>query len=101
MLADIGSYQIQYQIAVKDANKLVIGMENLNSLGNIVELPYTIISKNAVDSFFINSLIINTTTTNNIISIRNPITAINSLNVSLSTNPNYQTSNNLTIVRLN
>ena len=54
LLIDIGTYQIQYQIAVKDANKIIIGMENLDSLGTIFELPYTVMSKNTVDSFFIN-----------------------------------------------
>lgn len=64
-LAQIGTYQILFQVGVNEAGQLVITLNN-------EELNYTVVRRATGTSQIIGMSIITTTTENSIISIRNP-----------------------------
>ena len=99
-LLNPGVYQIQYQLCIKEEGDLIIGIEDPLIPGVITELPYTLQTKTQNDSYLFGSFLIRTITSNNVISVRNPINGINILSVILSNSKQLFTSNNITILYL-
>jgi len=64
-LADIGTYQVLFQVSVDEAGKLVLTLN-----GN--ELAYTVVGKATGTSQIIEMAIVTTTSINSILTVRNP-----------------------------
>jgi len=64
-LNSIGSYLIQFQVSVNEPGQLCVAL-------NLTEVPYTVVGRASGTSQLVGLCIINTTTINTIISIRNP-----------------------------
>lgn len=75
-LGSAGVYQIQYNLCIKTNSSLVIGIQD--PVTNIIsEIPYTLNTKSANDSFINGNFLVQTNSDNCILTIRNPLIAIN------------------------
>ena len=68
-LADLGFYQVLFQVSVSEAGQLVL---TLDSGGGALELPYTVVGRATGTSQIIGMALIETTTINSILTVSNP-----------------------------
>lgn len=75
-LGSAGVYQIQYNLCIKTNASIIIAIQD--PITNIMsEIPYTLNTKSANDSFINGTFLIQTNADNSILTIRNPINPIN------------------------
>ncbi len=89
-----------YTICVKNSAQLIIGLEDLANPGIISELPYTLITKKVNDSYINGMFLIQTITSNNVVSIRNPSFSTENILIELSNDNSPNTTNNLILLKL-
>ncbi|MFC7064243.1 collagen-like protein [Halobacillus seohaensis] len=68
-LADIGIYQVFFQVSVTEAGQLVL---TLDSGGGTVELAYTVVGRATGTSQLVGMALVETTVINSILTVRNP-----------------------------
>ena len=73
-LATIGIYQVLFQVSVTEAGQLVITL-------NGAEVPYTVVGRATGTSQIVGMALIETTTINNILTIRNPASETTALTI--------------------
>lgn len=64
-LAAVGTYQVFFQVSADEAGQLVLTL-------NGVELPYTVVGRATGTSQIVEFALVNTTTPNSILTVRNP-----------------------------
>jgi hypothetical protein len=92
-LADIGVYQIQFQVSVDEAGQLVATLDG-------VELAYTVVGRATGTSQIVGSFLVETTLIDSILTIRNPATGIMALTISPNAGGTSPSSASLVITRL-
>ena len=73
-LNSIGSYLIQFQVSINEPAQLCVAL-------NLAEVPYTIVGRSTGTTQLVGVCIINTTTINTVISIRNPASETTTLTI--------------------
>lgn len=68
-LAEIGVYQILFQVSVSEAGQLVLA---LDSGAGFIELPYTVVGRATGASQIIGMALVQTTVINSLLEVRNP-----------------------------
>ena len=68
-LAAIGTYQVMFQVSVTEFGQLVLA---LDEGAGAVQLPYTVVGRATGTNQIVGMSLINTTTVNSILSVRNP-----------------------------
>ena len=64
-LPAIGLYSVQFQVSVTEAAQLCVAL-------NLAELPYTVVGRATGTSQLVGTCLVRTSTTNSVVSIRNP-----------------------------
>ena len=91
-LAPTGTYQILFQVGISEAGQLVLTL-------NGEELDYTVVGR-ATGTSQITGLAIVTTTTNSVLTVRNPADNVEALTVTPSAGGTQPVSAHLVIVQL-
>ena len=90
----IGTYQVTFQVSVNEAGQLVLAM-------NGIELPYTIVGRATGTSQIVGTALVQTTSPNSTLSVRNPIGGFVALTVTPLAGGSQPVSAHLVITRLN
>jgi hypothetical protein len=77
-LADIGVYQIQFQVSVDEAGQLIA---TLDSGGGPVELAYTVVGRATGTSQMVGIFLVQTTVVDSVLTISNPLAAASALTI--------------------
>ena len=64
-LADIGAYQVLFQVSVTEAGQLILTL-------NGADLPYTVVGRATGSSQIVGMAIVETTTVDSVLTVRNP-----------------------------
>jgi len=64
-LADIGTYQVLFQVSVTEAGQLILTL-------NGADLPYTVVGRATGTSQIVGMAIVETTSVNSVLTVRNP-----------------------------
>jgi hypothetical protein len=92
-LQAIGSYLIQFQVSITEPGQLCVAL-------NLAEQPYTVVGRATGTSQIVGLCIINTTTVNTIISIRNPASESTALTITPLAGGTEPVSAHLVIVQI-
>ncbi|MBQ7875571.1 MAG: collagen-like protein, partial [Oscillospiraceae bacterium] len=92
-LADIGSYQILFEVAVTEAGQLVLTL-------NGAELPYAVFGRATGSSQIIGMAVVTTTAVNSVITVRNPAGTAAALTITPVAGGTESVSAHLVITRL-
>lgn len=69
-LPAIGTYQVSFQVSVDEAGQLVVG---LDSGAGVQQLGYTVVGRAAGTSLIVETVLVQTTVVNSVLTIRNPV----------------------------
>ncbi|WP_416151668.1 collagen-like protein [Salipaludibacillus sp. HK11] len=96
-LAEIGFYQVLFQVSVSEAGQLVL---TLDSGGGAVELAYTVVGRATGTSQIVGMAIVETTVINSILTVRNPANNATALTITPLAGGTEPVSAHLVITRL-
>lgn len=97
LLAEIGFYQVIFQVSVNEPGQLVI---TLNSGGGAIELPYTVVGRAIGTSQIVGMAIVETTVINTILTVRNPASETTALTITPLAGGTEPVSAHLLITRI-
>ncbi|MBM7604051.1 hypothetical protein JOC75_002024 [Metabacillus crassostreae] len=92
-LAEIGTYQVLFQVSVTEAGQLVLTI-------NDVELPYTVVGRATGTSQIVGIALVTTSTINSILTVRNPADNSTALTITPLAGGTEPVSAHLVITRL-
>ena len=92
-LADIGTYQVLFQVSVTEPGQLVLTL-------NGAELPYTVVGRATGTSQIVGIALVNTTTEDSVLTVRNPEGTANALTITPLAGGTEPVSAHLTILQL-
>ena len=92
-LADIGTYQVLFQVSVTEPGQLVLTL-------NGAELPYTVVGRATGTSQIVGIALVNTTTTDSVLTVRNPEGTADALTITPLAGGTDPVSAHLTILQL-
>ncbi len=96
-LADIGVYQVMFQVSVDEAGQLVL---TLDSGGGPIELAYTVVGRATGTSQLVGIAIVQTSVINSILTVRNPASESTALTITPLAGGTDPVSAHLTIIRI-
>jgi len=92
-LADIGTYQVLFQVSVTEPGQLVLTL-------NGAELPYTVVGRATGTSQIVGIALVATTTEDSVLTVRNPEGTATALTITPLAGGTEPVSAHLTIVQL-
>ena len=92
-LADIGTYQVQFQVSVTEPGQLELTL-------NLTELPYTVVGRASGTAQIVGVALVQTTSINSILTVRNPVANSLSLTITPLAGGSMPVSAHLVITRL-
>jgi hypothetical protein len=92
-LAEIGTYQVLFQVSVDEAGQLVLTL-------NDTELPYTVVGRATGTSQIVGMALVQTTAINSILTVRNPADNTTALTITPVAGGTEPVSAHLVITRL-
>lgn len=96
-LAEIGFYQVLFQVSVDEAGQLVLA---LDSGAGANELPYTVVGRATGTSQIVGMALIETTVINSILTVRNPASESTALTITPLAGGTEPVSAHLVIIRI-
>lgn len=93
ILPTIGLYHVEFQVSVTEPAQLCIAL-------NLVELPYTVVGRATGTSQLVGTCLIRTTSSNSILSVRNPASASTALTITPLAGGNESVSAHLVIMQI-
>lgn len=96
-LAEIGFYQVLFQVSVAEAGQLVL---TLNSGAGALELPYTVVGRATGTSQIVGMALLETTVINSILTVRNPASESTALTITPLAGGTEPVSAHLVITRI-
>jgi hypothetical protein len=93
LISAVGTYLVTFNVPVTEAGQLVLTL-------NGVELPYAVFGRTTVTSDITGTVLINNTTTNSTLTVRNPAANTAALTVTPIAGGTLPSSAHLTIVQL-
>ena len=96
-LADIGTYQVLFQICVTEAGQLIL---TLDSGGGATELAYTVVGRSTGTSQITGIALVTTTVVNSVLTVRNPAGNVSPLTITSAAGGTLPVSAHLTISRI-
>lgn len=96
-LAEIGVYQVMFQVSVTEAGQLVL---TLDSGGGAIELAYTVVGRATGTSQIVGMALVETTVINSILTVRNPAGESTALTITPLAGGTLPVSAHLVITRI-
>jgi hypothetical protein len=97
-LANIGIYQVMFQVSVTEAGQLVL---TLDSGAGSLELPYTVVGRATTTSQIVGMALVQTTVNNSILTVRNPASESTALTITPLAGGTEPVSAHLVIMQIN
>lgn len=98
-LAEIGVYQVLFQVSVTEAGQLVLTLDSGDGAG-AVELDYTVVGRATGTSQIVGMALVETNAINSILTVRNPTTATTALTITPLAGGSKPVSAHLVITRI-
>ncbi len=92
-LANVGTYQVLFQVSAEEAGQLVLTL-------NGTELPYTVVGRDATTSQLVGMALVTTDVATSVLTVRNPATATTSLTLTPNAGGTDPVSAHLVITQL-